>query len=177
MTANRGRLNLARMKVRNATEADVPALAAIYNEAVLATTATYDYDPVTEDSRRLWLKDQQAQGYVVRVAEIPGDGVVGWGALSAFNVRKGYRFTVCNSLYVLGRHQGKGVGRRLLEDQLEIAPTSGWRAMIAIIDADNEVSIRLHERHDFERVAHLKEVGFKFDRWLDVVYMQRLLAK
>jgi len=163
------------MKVRTATEADVPAIASIYNEAVRDTTATYDCEPVSEDSRRLWLRDHLATGYVVRVAEDPKEGVVGWGSLSCFNPRFGYRFTVTNALYVTARHQGKGIGRQLLEDQLALAAERGWHAILAIIDADNGGSIRLHERYQFERVAHLKEVGFKFNRWLDVVYMQRLL--
>jgi len=163
------------MKIRTAMEADVPAIAAIYNEAVRDSTATYDYQPVSESSRRDWLVTEQAAGYVIRVAEDPQDGVVAWGALTSFNPREGYRFTVVNALYVTGEHRGKGIGRALLEDQLTMAQEHGWHAILAIIDADNRGSIRLHEQYDFARVAYLKEVGFKFGRWLDVVYMQRLL--
>lgn len=162
--------------VRPAEERDIPALLAIYNEAVLTTTATYDIEPQSIDARRAWFEERRAQGLPVFVAE-RGGRVVGWSALNPFRPRPGYRFTVENSVYVAGDARGQGVGAALLPPLVERARALGCHAIIAGIDAANDASLRLHARHGFEKVAHLKEVGWKFGRWLDVVYLQLTLPR
>ena len=87
----------------------------------------------------------------------------------------GYRFTTENSVYVATKYRGKGIGKLLLAPLIEAARKRGLHAIIAAIDADNDISIRLHARFGFEKVGHFKRVGFKFNRWLDVVYMELLL--
>jgi phosphinothricin acetyltransferase len=111
----------------------------------------------------------------VFVAVADGGRVVGWSALNRFHARPGYRFTTENSVYVAADQRGRGIGTRLLPPLIEAAQRLGLHAIIGAIDADNEASLRLHARFGFEKVAHLRQVGFKFGRWLDVVYLERLL--
>ena len=102
--------------------------------------------------------------------------VAGWSSLSRYHDRKGYQFTVENSVYVAAPLRGQGVGTLLLPPLIESAQALGLRAIIAAIDAQNAASILLHARFGFVQVGHFKQVGFKFGRWLDVIYMERLLS-
>ena len=163
------------MKIRSAKVEDLPTILEVYNHAVLHTTASYDYEPRTLEHRTAWFEDHQRQGYPIFVAVNEADDVVGWSSLSKFHDRVGYRFTAEDSIYVAAEHRGKGVGKLLLAPIIQAAKDRKLHAIIGLIDAQNEPSIRLHASFGFEKVAHLKEVGFKFNRWLDVVYMQLLL--
>lgn len=162
------------MIVRPATHADLQGILDIYNDCVLHTTATYDYEPRTLDHRATWFEDHLKQDYAVFVAE-EGGRIVGWSALNPYHARIGYQFTSENSVYVAAAERGKGIGKLLLAPLIDAARKRGLRAIIAAIDAENEASIRLHAQFGFEKVGHFKKVGFKFNRWLDVVYMERLL--
>ena len=163
------------MQIRPATRADLPGILEIYNDAVLTTTATYDYEPRTLEHRTQWFEERQRDGYPVFVAVDDAGRVIGWSALNPFHARIGYRFTSENSVYVAADMRGKGVGKLLLAPLIEGAKARGLHAIIAVIDADNEASIRLHAAFGFEKVGHFKQTGFKFNRWLDVVYMERLV--
>ena len=162
------------MHVQPATHADLPGILEIYNEAVLNTTATYDYEPRTLEHRTQWFEERKRDDYPVFVA-VESGRVIGWSALNPFHARFGYRFTAENSVYVAADMRGRGVGKVLLAPLVEGAKARGLHAIIATIDADNEASIRLHARFGFEKVGHFKQTGFKFGRWLDVVYMERLV--
>jgi L-amino acid N-acyltransferase YncA len=163
------------MNVRPAAHADLPAILDIYNEAVLNTTATYDYEPQTLEARAAWFQEHELDRYPVFVAH-NGDGrVIGWSSLSRFRPRVGYRFTGEDSVYVAADQRGRGVGKLLLPPLIEAARQMGLRAIVAGIDAESQASLRLHARFGFQPVAHLKQVGFKFGRWLDVIYMELLL--
>jgi L-amino acid N-acyltransferase len=161
--------------VRRATEDDLPGILDIYNDAVLTTTATYDYETRSLEHRRQWFLERQRDNYPVFVATDNGQRVVGWSALNPYHARVGYRFTAENSVYVAAPLRGRGIGRQLLGPLLIAGQQRGLRAVIAAIDAENEASIRLHASFGFEKVGCFKQVGYKFDRWLDVVYMQKLL--
>lgn len=163
------------MTIRPATTADLPGILEIYNDAVINTTATYDYEPRTLEHRTQWFEERQRDKFPVFVAVDATGRVVGWSALNPFHARCGYRFTSENSVYVAADQRGKGVGKLLLAPLLEAAQTRGLHAIIAAIDATNDASLRLHAAFGFERVGHFKETGFKFGRWLDVVYMQKLI--
>jgi L-amino acid N-acyltransferase len=163
------------MLIRPATFADLSGILEIYNEAVLNTTASYDYEPRTLEHRTAWFEDHVKNNYPVFVAVNDQNGVVGWSALNRFHDRLGYRFTAENSVYVAAYQRGKGIGTLLMPPLINGAKERGLRAIVALIDAKNESSIRLHARFGFERVGLLKQVGFKFDRWLDLVYMERLI--
>lgn len=162
------------MTLRNAGPDDLPAILAIYNHAVAHTTATADYDPQPLADRVAWYEDRMRRGLPVLVAEADG-AVVGWGSLSPYNPRPGYRFSVENSVYVAPGHQGRGVGRALLARLIEEARAREMRTVVASIDALNVASIRLHESFGFVEVARYRELFYKFGRWLDVVHLQLLL--
>ena len=161
--------------IRPATEADLPGILEIYNDAVLHTTATYDYEPRTLEQRRQWFEDHQRDNYAVFVAVDDTGRNVGWSALNPYHARPGYRFTTENSVYIAADRRGQGIGKQLLEPLIDAARARGLHVIIAAIDATNEASIRLHTRFGFEQVGHFKQVGFKFGRWLDVVYLEKII--
>jgi phosphinothricin acetyltransferase len=165
--------------VRRAVREDCPAILAIYNDAVLTTTASYDYEPRLLAHRLEWFDAHQRDDFAVFVAEEVGaDGVkrlLGWSALNKFHDRVGYRFTAENSVYVASEARGRRVGSALLGPLIEAAQARGLHAILAVIDAENEASLRLHAKFGFVRVGLFKQVGFKFNRWLDVAYLERLL--
>ncbi len=159
--------------IRLATPADLAAINDIYNHYVLTSTCTYQLEPETMEDRRKWFANH-GEKHPVTVAEVDGK-VIGWGSISRFHARAAYANTVENSLYVHPDHRRQKIGTTLLADQIDRARKIGHHTILAIIDADQPGSIGLHERFGFNRAAHLKQLGFKFNRWLDVVYMQLLL--
>lgn len=161
--------------IRQATACDLDAVNAIYNHYVLKSTTTYQTEPETAEERRAWF---EARGPVhpVTVAEAGGE-ILGWGSLSPFHPRAAYHRTVENSIYVRHDALRRGVGRALLADLIERATDLGHHTIIAGIDTEQTGSIAIHARFGFVEVAQLREVGFKFGRWLDVVYMQRMLSE
>jgi phosphinothricin acetyltransferase len=165
------------MRVRAAQREDCPGILEIYNEAVLNTTATYDYEPRTIAQRQAWFDEHKKIGFPIFVALDRTGRIVGWSALNRYHDRMGYRFTCESSIYIAPDYRGQGLGKMLLAPLIESAQKIGLRAIIAAIDGTNEVSIRLHKRFGFETVGCFKSVGYKFDRWLDVVYMELLLPE
>ncbi|MGE0482337.1 MAG: N-acetyltransferase family protein [Phycisphaerae bacterium] len=158
--------------IREATAADLPAINAIYNHYVATSTATYDESPVTLAEREAWWVEHQ-RPFEVLVLDHAGL-VAGWASMSSFRSRCAYRYTCEDSIYLRPEIHGRGWGKRLLGVLLDRAAASGaFRSCVAGVSADQTASIRLHEAAGFQRVAHLREVGFKFGRWLDVVYLQR----
>lgn len=161
--------------IRDATEADLPGILEIYNEVIANSTAVYADDPVSLENRRAWLKARQDQGYPVLVA-CEGDAVLGFASYGEFRHSPGYRFTVEHTVHVHRDRRGSGVGRQLVERLVPLASAQGKHLMIAGVDAENDGSIRFHERLGFVQVARFREVGFKFGRWLDLVFLQRTLS-
>jgi len=160
--------------VRPATEADLPAVNAIFNHYVLHSTCIWEDAPETMAGRRAWFAAHD-EAHPVIVLEESGE-VVGWAALSAYNARAGWRHTVEDSVYLRQDRTGRGFGSRLLADLLDRAARLGHHAVIAAVSADQPASIRLHARHGFVEVGRLREAGFKFGRWLDAVYLQKRLG-
>lgn len=160
--------------IREAGEADLPAILAIYNEAVANTTATADEQPVTLDHRLAWFRERRRLGLPVLVAESEG-GIVAWGALNPYNPRSGYRFSVENSVYVDASHRGRGIGRQMLSELIDRARALGSHTVIASIDSENAASLRLHESFGFIEAGRYRELILKFGRWLDVVHLQLML--
>jgi phosphinothricin acetyltransferase len=163
------------MLIRPATCDDVPAILDIYNEAVLNTTASYDYEPSTLAARQVWFDAHATQNYPIFVAVDEQNCVLGWSSLSEYHPRVGYRFTAEDSVYVAANSRGRGIGSLLIPPLIDAARSMKLHVIIAMIDAENSVSVRLHARYGFEKVAHLKHVGLKFNHWLDVVFMELLL--
>jgi L-amino acid N-acyltransferase len=161
------------IEVRLAVRRDAPGIRAIYNHYVTESTALFDMVPRTLDEQVQWL-DDHAGGHPAVVAEVDGE-IVGFGSLSRFRSRPAYATTVEDSVYLQASHQGRGIGRRLLEELVRLAALHGFHAVIARITGGNDASIRLHARCGFEVVGTEREVGRKFGQWLDVVEMQRML--
>ncbi len=163
------------MDIRDAGESDLPGLLAIYNDVIATSTAIYADLPVTLENRTEWWRARVALGYPVLVA-VDDTGVLGFSTFGDFRTWPGYRFTVEHSVHVRSDCRGQGVGRQLVQALFPRAVALGKHVMIAGIDAANAASIRFHERLGFEKTGHLREVGHKFDRWLDLVFLQRWIA-
>lgn len=162
--------------VRNAQETDLPGILAIYNEVIRTSSAVYTEQEATLNDRRAWLAARQGQDFPVLVAEDPTDGsVLGYSTFGDFRPWPGYRHTVEHSVYIRADARGQGLGAALIEPLFELAVGLGKHVMVAGIDSANPASIRLHKRLGFEHAGTLREVGAKFGRWLDLVFMQRLL--
>ena len=159
--------------VRDATDHDAAIIAEIYNHYISGSTATFDTEPKTAEERRAWLATHDL-AHPVLVAEDSG-AVVGWGSLTAWGARPAWRHTVEISSYVAPDSRGRGIGPLLMGALLERARQAGHHAVLAQIVAENEASLRVTQRAGFEIVGHLREVGRKFDRWLDVVILEKNL--
>lgn len=162
------------MELRAATVDDAEAIRAIYNLEVTDSTVTFDLVPRTLADQQEWLGARS--GAHVALVAVEGTVVVGFGSLSPYRDRPAYSTTVEDSVYVHRDHQGRGVGRALVSELVDVATTRGFHAVMARIVGGHEASIALHRSCGFAEVGTEREVGRKFGRWLDVVIMQRLLA-
>jgi phosphinothricin acetyltransferase len=162
--------------IRAATADDLPGILSIYNDAVLTTTAIWNETEVDLENRRAWLIERQSAGFPVLVAAEVGD-VLGYATFGPFRPHDGYRHTVENSIYVRNDQRGRGIGAQMMPVLIDAARHGGKHAIIAGIEANNEASLKLHARFGFREVARMPQVGRKFDRWLDLVLMQRLLGE
>jgi phosphinothricin acetyltransferase len=163
--------------VREAADGDLQTILAIYNEVIATSTAVYALEPATIEERRVWFASRRTGGFPVIVAVNTGSGdILGFASFGDWRgAWPGYRYTVEHTVHVRHDVRGQGVGSMLVEALLPRAIALGKHVMIGGIDAANEASIRFHQRLGFERVAYFREVGHKFDRWLDLVFMQRFL--
>jgi L-amino acid N-acyltransferase YncA len=159
--------------VRAATEDDMRAVGEIYNGEIANGYATFDIEPKPLEDFLQWL-DEAASPFCFLVAEDAGK-IVGWGLLKPFRTRAAYRFTVEDSVYVLPEYQWRGVGRAILTRLVELAREAGFHTLLAGISVPNEASERLHASVGMEKIAHEREVGYKFERWIDVVWYQMML--
>lgn len=160
--------------IRPYSEADVPAILAIVNHNILHSTSLYDYAPRTLEKQIALLAEKNTKNFPVFVAETAGE-IAGFGTYGEFRFREAYQFTVEHSVYVSHEFNGKGIGGKLLSALIETAQKNNLHTMIGVIDAENVASIRFHEKYGFKTVGIIKESGFKFNRWLDSVFMQRFL--
>jgi L-amino acid N-acyltransferase len=165
----------ASVELRLAELADSEAIRLIYNREVTESNVTFDLVPRTLQQQQAWLQDRA--GVHVAVVAVEDGQVIGFGSLSPYRDRPAYRTTVEDSVYVHRDHQGRGVGRALLSNLVEVATAHGFHAMMARIVGGHEASIALHRAVGFEMVGTEREVGRKFHRWQDVVLMQKLLNR
>jgi len=161
--------------VRDAAEADLPAILDIYN-ASIATTSTWADEPQTLDDRCRWFAERQRNGDAVLVAD-DGDvaGFTAYGPFRDNELWPGYRFTVELTIHVRHDRQGRGIGVELLRALERRAADAGMHAMIAAVDSENSGALRFYEREGYVEVGRLPETGWKFGRWLTLVLLQRTL--
>ncbi|UCH10154.1 MAG: N-acetyltransferase [Fidelibacterota bacterium] len=156
-----------------AIQEDLESITEIYNQAILHTTATFDTQPISLDEQRLWFK-QHGDSYPILVARM-NNRVMGWAALSPWSDRCAYETTAEVSIYIRDEFQGRGVGARLLKVLLESGRQKGLHLAVARIVEGNPASLRLHHRAGFRNVGTMTEAGCKFERYLDVIIMEKLL--
>ena len=160
--------------IRKATAADIPNILVIVNHAILHTTSNYLYDIQSLEAQLQWFEDKEKKKFPVLVADYNGNAI-GFGTYGTFREKIGYQFTVEHSVYVAAEFINKGIGRLLLEALIEKAKLEGYHTMIGGIDAANKDSIAFHKKFGFVENGILKEVGFKFGKWLDLQFMQLIL--
>ena len=157
--------------ISEATRQDLPEILRIYNEIIRNTTAVYREVELTAEHGAAWFDAKRAGGYPFIVAR-DLSGITGFGTFGEFRAPPCYQHSVEHSVHVRSDCRGLGVGRKLVIELMSLAAAMNKHVMIAGIDADNQVSIKLHESLGFTNVGHFHEVGFKFGRWLDLVFLQ-----
>ena len=162
------------IKIRDYKIQDCPVILAIINDAILNSTALYDYNVRTLASQEAIFEEKLQKGFPVIVAELNNE-VIGFGYYSEFRFREAYKFTVEHSVYANKNVIGKGIGKLLLTELIERAKQQNLHTMIGVIDSENTNSIDFHKKFGFEEVGFLKETGFKFNRWLHSVFVQKML--
>ena len=160
--------------IRTATVEDIPTLLEIYNDIIINTTAVYQYEIHTLQMRQEWFTTKQQQGLPVFVAEENGS-IAGFSTFGPFRNWQAYKYSVENSIYVAADQRGRGISKLLMQPLIDAATQMDMHTIIAGIDATNEISLRLHKNFGFEEVAHFKQVGYKFNRWLDLKFLQLIL--
>ena len=148
---------------------------AILNEAILNSTALYDYKARTMGDMAEWFETKAKGNFPVIGIENDSGELVGFGTYGTFRVRPAYKYSVEHSVYVDARFRGQGLGKRLLQEVISAARRQEYHVMVGGIDAANTVSIRLHEKLGFTHCGTIREAGFKFGRWLDLVFYQLIL--
>ncbi|RZJ68301.1 MAG: N-acetyltransferase family protein [Flavobacterium sp.] len=162
--------------IRNANESDVPGILGIVNHAILHTTANYNYAPQLLADQQLWFAEKTKKNNPILVADYDGK-VIGFSTYGTFREKIGYQFTVEHSVYVADGFSGNGIGKALLQKLISVAKEQGYHNMIGGIDASNSGSIAFHKKFGFEECGIIKDAAFKFDRWLDLMFMQLLLDR
>ncbi|MCZ8198473.1 MAG: GNAT family N-acetyltransferase [Flavobacterium sp.] len=162
------------IKIRPYRTEDTQAILEIINYNIENSTALYDYEPRSLENQIAIFDDKLKKGFPIIVAT-ENEIVVGFGYYSEFRFREAYKFTVEHSVYVHPNHMGKGIGKLIMESLLDLAKAQKLHTMIGVIDSENQSSIDFHKKFGFEIVGTIKESGFKFDRWLHSVFMQKMI--
>lgn len=160
--------------VRDARRQDVAVILEITNHAILNSTAIYDYDARNLETQLAWFDRRTSDGFPVLVAELNGT-IVGYGSYGMFRERQAYRTTAEHSVYVKDGFAGKGIGGLLLKELIARAKSQKIHTLVGGIDASNRDSIAFHKKHGFTEAGLIKESAYKFDRWLDLLFMQLIL--
>ena len=164
-------------EIAGANEADLPGILAIYNDAVEFTTAIWNENLVDLANRRAWLAERTAAGFPVLVTRDASGEVLGYASYGAWRPHDGYKHTVEHSVYVRADQRGQGLGPALMQALIERARSAELHVMVGAIESENAASIRLHQRLGFVTTGQMPQVGRKFDRWLDLTFMQLILGE
>jgi L-amino acid N-acyltransferase YncA len=148
---------------------------AIFNDAIVNSTALYDYKPRTMEMMAAWFEAKAKGNFPVIGIENEAGELMGFGSFGIFRAFPAYKYTVEHSVYVDARFRGRGIGKRLLQEVIVAAESQEYHVLVGVIDSVNSVSIRLHERLGFTHAGTIRQAGFKFGRWLDVAFYQLIL--
>lgn len=161
--------------IRCTPQPHAPEILAIYNEAIANSTALWDYRPRTMATMDAWFEAKERGKFPV-IGVVDDTGVLmGFGTYGTFRERPAYKYTVEHSLYVAVPFRGRGIGRILLREVIAAATTQDYHVLVGGIDAGNAASIRLHEQFGFTYAGTVKQAGFKFGHWLDLMFYQLIL--
>ena len=156
-------------------ESHANAILEIFNEAIVNSTALYDYKPRTQESMIAWFKAKEAGRFPVIGITASDNQLLGFASYGTFRAWPAYKYSVEHSVYVHKDHRGKGIGLALMQQLITVAKDQQYHTMIGGIDIANTSSITLHERLGFTHAGTIKQAGFKFGRWLDLGFYQLLL--
>jgi len=163
-------------EIRDATLADMPHVRAIYNHYVANSTVTFDEDALTLREMREKFESARKMGMPFLVAVSPGADVLGYAYVAPWKPKRAYRFTVESSIYLGPAATGKGLGNALMAELIARSKAAGLKEIVAVIaDKGADASIRLHEKFGFKEIGRMGRVGYKFDRWLGTVLLQKSL--
>lgn len=163
------------MKIVNCDAAYSDQILSIFNDAILNSTALYDYKPRTAEMMRAWFEAKQKGNFPVIGILSGGGELAGFASYGTFRAWPAYKYSVEHSIYVEKRFRGRGIGKKLLEQIITTAQNQNYHALIGAIDSQNTASIRLHRRFGFQHAGTIRQVGFKFGRWLDLDFYQLIL--
>lgn len=164
------------VQVRQAVPSDIQEILAINNHEIINSTINYDFVPKTIQEQIEWFEQKKKAGYPILVGIKEGK-LAGFATYGTFRPKPGYRFTVEHSVYIGAPFRGQGIGKILLTELIKLAKAQGYHTLVGGIDSSNEGSVLFHQKLGFKEVARFKEVGHKFDRWLDIIFMQLILEE
>jgi len=163
------------MHIAACTFHQAPEILEIFNDAILHSTALYDYQLRTMANMETWFEAKQNGNFPVIGAFADDGQLAGFVSYGSFRERPAYKYSVEHSVYVRHDRRGQGLGRRLLDEIIAAATAQDYHMLIGGIDSANEASVRLHRRAGFSQCGRIKQAGFKFGRWLDLDFYQRIL--
>ena len=162
------------MQIRKAEIKDIKGILEILNYEILNSTALYDYIEKTYSQQIEWFTQKQIQNMPIIVAEYKNE-IIGYGTYGIFRPFDAFQFCVEHSIYVHHNARGIGVGKQLLTRLIQFSKQDGHHTMIACLDATNDASLEFHKKFGFQEIGILNEVGFKFNKWLDLRFLQLIL--
>jgi L-amino acid N-acyltransferase len=163
------------MELRPCTEQQLPEILDIFNDAILNSTALYDYKTRTLDMMHAWYADKQKGNFPIVGAFDENNLLLGFSTYGMFRVRPAYKYTLEHSVYIRPDKRGQGLGKILLREIIKKAEEQNYHILVGVIDASNTISMKLHEKEGFVLTGIMKEVGFKFGKWLDAAFYQLIL--
>jgi len=163
------------MNIKLCNEKQLPEILAIFNEAILNSTALYDYKIRTLENIKDWYSEKQIHNYPIIGAFDIQDNLLGFATYGQFRIRPAYKYTVEHSVYVRIDKRGQGIAKNLLQELIAMAKAQDYHVIVGVIDALNLTSIKLHEKQGFKLNGIINEVGYKFGKWLDAAFYQLIL--
>lgn len=157
--------------IRSATENDLGDILEINNHEILHSTVNYDYHPKTIEFQKNWFQEKTEKGFPIIVASVD-QKVIGFVTYGTFRPKPAYQFTIEHSIYLHHKARGKGLGKQLMLELIRLAKKDGYHLMVGGIDSNNLDSLEFHKRLGFREIGRFKEVGWKFDKWLDLIFVQ-----